>query len=100
MDSLKECPIQVLCNAILCRGVVNGESMFSSCSLQVHLKPVAQIFPTVVCMQLADACIHLCLAPCFIFLIGTKDLAFLVQEVEMGGLHAVVCEGNVVTAMS
>ena len=95
-DLLKKCPVQVLCNGVLCRCVMNGESMFSSCSLQVCLECVTQIFPTMVHMQLADAHVHLCLAPCFIFLIGTKDLAFLAQEVEMGESHAVVHEGHIV----
>ena len=99
-DSLEECPVQVLHDAILSRGVMDSESVFSSCSLQVHLECVTQIFPPTAHVQLADVCVHLHLAPGLIFPVGSEYITFLVQEVQMDESSAVICEGNIVTAMS
>src|SRR5713101_1163215 len=99
MDSLEECPIQALRNAILSRGVMNGELMFSSCSLQMCLEHIAQIFPTSVHMQLADACVHLHPAPGLIFLVGHEDLIFLMKEVEVSESSAVIHEGHIVSML-
>ena len=77
MDSLEECPVQVLCNAVLSRGVMDSESVFSSHSLQVHLEGLAQIFTAAVGVQLVDVHIHLCLAPGLIFPVGSEYVTFL-----------------------
>ena len=100
LNLLKECLVQLLCNAILGGGVMHSEYVHSSCSLQVHLELLTHILSTMVSVQLPDVCIHLCLAPCLILLVGSENFTFLAQQIKMSEASKVISECQIISVVS
>jgi len=97
---LQQRPVQAFSNTILRGRIMDGESMFSTGSLQMRLELLAQIFTTTVRSQSPDGHTHLRVTPRLKFSVGGKGFSLPAQEVEVRQLTEIIGERHIVMAMA